>query len=638
MTIVFDLIGIAILLILLVYFTNKRGAMLPSYGVYYFLLIAMLAVGLLDILTGSLRMNGEVSAPVLAMAANILNQFLQIFLASGFSAYLICVSSIDMRISRHWMMLIYLPVLLGLVTIIFFAGRGLAIGELPWSFRAHPVLVTVLVIYVAFEFFISTGICVHHRKTLGQKNMVRLIMMAMYADAVLIVQLLYHDKLILVFFTALLFVDILLVIQKPEEVLDSSNALKRKYIYDAVEQQFRRGKPFLMVFIRILDYNVLQDSLGVEDTEQFMRQITAYLFTVRFNTLVIRLDQDMIAVRIPIKDPHDSENLFREIRERFSEPWHSGLLESMLSVGYLRAEFPREVPNMESFHRVLGNLNMAKMQPGEEFPIAKLLGDDREKKMLAAIRRGLEEGNFEVYYQPIYSTHDKRVVAAEALIRLIDPEMGTLPTEPMIALAEREGYILQIGEFVFNEVCRFYSECKLNEIGIEYIEVNLSAVQVMQNRLAEEFLEVMKKYGLGPERINFEITESSAINANAAVSRNIEHFESNGVSLSLDDYGTGYSNISYLYNVPFLIMKIDKSILWGSEGNKKADIILRNTFRMAQRLKMKVVMEGVETEAQIRKLLTLNCDYFQGFYFSKPVNGKLFIEYVKNFSLPEVCR
>ena len=87
-----------------------------------------------------------------------------------------------------------------------------------------------------------------------------------------------------------------------------------------------------------------------------------------------------------------------------------------------------------------------------------------------------------------------------------------------------------------------------------------------------------------------------------------------------------------------MIMKVDKSILWTSEKNEKADIILKNTFRMAKRLKMKVVMEGVETEEQIKKLLALDCDYFQGFYFSKPVEGKKFIDYVKGFSLPEVCK
>ena len=103
-------------------------------------------------------------------------------------------------------------------------------------------------------------------------------------------------------------------------------------------------------------------------------------------------------------------------------------------------------------------MNLVHMQPGEEYPVSKLLGDDKEQQMLKAIRRALDEDGFQVYYQPIYSTREKKVIAAEALIRLFDPEYGFIPPEPLIALAEKEGYILRIGEIVFKEVCRFYSK------------------------------------------------------------------------------------------------------------------------------------------------------------------------------------
>lgn len=161
--------------------------------------------------------------------------------------------------------------------------------------------------------------------------------------------------------------------------------------------------------------------------------------------------------------------------------------------------------------------------------------------------------------------------------------------------------------------------------------------QCMHHKLAENFLEIMKEYGLSSSQINFEITESSAMVSNAALISNINYFEENGVSLSLDDYGTGYSNVSYLYQMPFQILKIDKSILWSSETNQKADFTLRSIFNMTNKLGLHVVVEGVETEAQIVKLLKLGCDYFQGYYFSKPIPGKDYIRYLEEFQLPEVC-
>ena len=210
-----------------------------------------------------------------------------------------------------------------------------------------------------------------------------------------------------------------------------------------------------------------------------------------------------------------------------------------------------------------------------------------------------------------------------------------------IPIAEKEGYILRIGKFVFEEVCRFYSENKLEEKGIEYIEVNLSVVQCMQYRFAEEFIEIMNKYGIKPSQINFEITETSATTSYNAMIRNLNVFNvfnDNGVSLSLDDYGTGYSNISYIYTLPFDRIKVDKCILWSADSNPKAYVTLKNTFQMAKKLNMSLVMEGVETEEQVRRLLDLQCDYFQGYFFSKAVNGGEFIKYIEEFSLPDVCK
>jgi EAL domain-containing protein (putative c-di-GMP-specific phosphodiesterase class I) len=357
------------------------------------------------------------------------------------------------------------------------------------------------------------------------------------------------------------------------------------------------------------------------------------VFWFEKNCLILKLSDDLKEEKR--KTP---EEILKEICNRFEEPWRFGWIQSMLSAAFITANCPEEIPTMDDFQKVINRVPREEMEAGDVLPVRRLLSENEDAHILEAIRRALKDRSFQVYYQPIYSTKEKKVVAAEALIRLFDPEYGFIPPEEMIMMAEREGYILEIGEIVFTEVCRFYSENYLDKMGIRYIEVNLSAVQCMQQRLAEEFMEIMRRFNISSEKINFEITETSAMISNAVVSHNISHFELHGVSLSLDDYGTGYSNISYLYNLPFMFMKVDKSILWSAESNEKADIILRNIFRMAQRLHLKVVMEGVETEEQIRKLLELKCDYFQGFYFSKPVCGKDFMEYVRNFKLPEICK
>jgi EAL domain-containing protein (putative c-di-GMP-specific phosphodiesterase class I) len=261
--------------------------------------------------------------------------------------------------------------------------------------------------------------------------------------------------------------------------------------------------------------------------------------------------------------------------------------------------------------------------------VEKLLVDNEGKHMLEAIKRALSDNTFQVYYQPIYSTAEKKIVAAEALIRLFDPEYGFMPPEDMIRMAETEGYILQIGEIVFRKVCEFYKNNELDRKGIEYIEVNLSPIQCAQRKMAEEFEAIMKEYGIKPKQINFEITETATTNEVDNFIRNMKNFYLRGIDLSLDDYGTGYSNISYLYHVPFTVMKIDKSILWSAEKNEKAKVTLENTYKLAKKLKLKVVQEGVENEEQIKRLLELECDYFQGYYFSKPVQKQVFLDFLR---------
>lgn len=634
----FNYVGMAVTMVLLIYFQSKRSSVIASYRMFYLVLADLMFIGILD-LTGMICINNPGLTSSFAVSCiSIINVFFQIFLFIGFTIYVLCVATIDTNPPKYWLNLIYTPGLIQMLLAAVLGIRGYFMGDGPDAFKYNPVLQVVLVVGVLYEVTIILIIGIRYNKVLGMKRNIHAVTSGAILSIGVVIQIIKPDYYVMVFFGAVVMMDLLMSVQKPEEIFEGSNAMKKKYLYGSAEMDFDRGKSFGVIFIKILDYAVLMDSLGKEDTEAIFKHVTAFLTDLKRYAQVFQLDGDLMAVKFQSKDREEEDSLFEEVKARFKEPWRSGFMETMLSAGFMRFSCPSEVKNMESFVHIMGNLNLVQLQPGEEYPVEKLMGDDKEQQMLKAIRRALDEDGFQVYYQPIYSTREKKVIAAEALIRLFDPEFGYIPPEPMIGLAEKEGYILRIGEIVFKEVCRFYSENKLDKLGIEYIEVNLSAVQCVQSRLAEQFIGIMKDYRLGPERINFEITESSAMINDAEVARNIARFEELGVSLSLDDYGTGYSNISYLYNLPFMIMKVDKSILWTSEKNEKADIILKNTFRMAKRLDMKVVMEGVETEAQIRKLMLLDCDYFQGYYFSKPVEGKKFIEYVKGFSLPEVCR
>ncbi|MCR5128598.1 MAG: EAL domain-containing protein [Lachnospiraceae bacterium] len=639
---VFDYVGLFMLIVMLLYFRPKGQSALASYRVFYIILFSLLLTAGLDILAVVYRMQPEVLPKEAVALINLFNCMVQLFVVVAYTAYLKAITQMESWLTKGWSRMIYLPYIIAFAITSVFAVRNCMIGERGDTFRDHPILKILFAILLFYYLITALIIGLQSQGVLGRKRTTHLMISAVLLEGLQLMQVMYTRIYIVVFFSALVMLHVMLLVQRAEKLFDSADALKKEVLIRSTEEDYQTQRDFFVMFIRFLDYDVLEDAIGQEDAEAFMRQAVIYLNGLRRDDLVFRIEKSCLLLKLPKNEKEERWGTPEEIREavckRFGEPWRAGLMQSMMSAAFVTANCPEEIPNIDDFQKVVDRIQKADMEAGEILPVRKLLSENEDAHILEAIRRALKEHTFQVYYQPIYSTKEKKIVAAEALIRLFDPEYGFIPPEAMITMAEKEGYILEIGEIVFTEVCRFYSENQLDRIGIRYIEVNLSAVQCMQTRLAEEFMEIMRRFNLSAEQINFEITETSAMISNAVVSHNISHFELHGISLSLDDYGTGYSNISYLYNLPFMFMKIDKSILWSAESNEKADIILRNIFRMAQRLHLRVVMEGVETEDQIRKLLALKCDYFQGYYFSKPVSGKDFIEYVRNFTLPEICK
>ncbi len=171
--------------------------------------------------------------------------------------------------------------------------------------------------------------------------------------------------------------------------------------------------------------------------------------------------------------------------------------------------------------------------------------------MDSILNRAITRQSFEMYYQPIYSIKEKKFVSAEALIRLNDLEHGFISPAVFIPAAESKGLILPIGDFVLESVYRFISELDFERLGLKYIEVNLSVAQCLQKDLPQKIEQLEKKYQVSPDRINFEITETTYENIGDVIHENLQAITARGYSFSLDDYGTGYSNIqrSWLWRV-----------------------------------------------------------------------------------------
>ncbi len=252
----------------------------------------------------------------------------------------------------------------------------------------------------------------------------------------------------------------------------------------------------------------------------------------------------------------------------------------------------------------------------------------REKSMELMLEQAMKEERIEVFYQPIYSTKDHKFVSAEALVRMRDPEGRLVPPASFIPVAERNGKILQLGEIVFDKVCRFFAEQHLEQCGLHYIEVNLSVVQCSYEPLAEEYISIMKKYQINPEYINLEITESASMSAKKTLLRNMRRLQEFGVRFSLDDFGTGQSNLNYIVDMPVDIVKFDREMSQAFFRDEKARYVMHAAMQMIQGMQLKIVSEGIEDEEQYHKMESLGIDYIQGYYFSKPLPETEFVEFL----------
>ena len=246
-----------------------------------------------------------------------------------------------------------------------------------------------------------------------------------------------------------------------------------------------------------------------------------------------------------------------------------------------------------------------------------------------AIRKCVNDRKFEVYYQPTYYLEGYRLHGAEALVRMHDEEIGFVSPEEFIPMAEQIGLIEQIDDFVLGEVCGFLASGVPAQRGMECINVNLSVIQCIRPGFFEHIVEIVDSYKVDHSLINFEITESVGAESYEKLAIVANQLKSAGFSLSMDDYGTGYSNMEGIFSLNFDIIKIDKSLLWSAEKKKRGYVILKNSVQMIHDLGRLVLVEGVETEAHIEMLRKLGVDFLQGYYFSKPVPKDDFLKVIE---------
>jgi EAL domain-containing protein (putative c-di-GMP-specific phosphodiesterase class I) len=236
------------------------------------------------------------------------------------------------------------------------------------------------------------------------------------------------------------------------------------------------------------------------------------------------------------------------------------------------------------------------------------------------MRRGIEQDEFRVYYQPKVDLHTGNIVSLEALVRWQHPKRGFVSPGKFIPFAEETGLIEPLGKIVLETACRDAVRWQ-TEAEPLVVAVNLSAIQFRNPNLVQEVADILSRTGLPPEALELEITESAVLGDVNATIETLSELKSLGIRLAIDDFGTGYSNLGHLRRFPVDVLKIDQSFVRGMSGNHDDTPIVEAVVSLAKALNLHVVAEGVETAQQMEQLKEMGCDLGQGFYFAKPLSN-----------------
>ena len=408
--------------------------------------------------------------------------------------------------------------------------------------------------------------------------------------------------------------------------------LLRERLQSACERGRHGSLALAVLYIDLDRFKILNESLGHEVADRLLREIARRL-THTFsgaNTIARLSGDEFVAVLEAYGSLSNLAHSGSRLLSRIGKPIIVDGQELVLGASIGVSLMP---DNARDATTLLLQANMAMRHAKHlggntlQFFTERLRVPSLENlKLENQLRRAIDEGQLEVFYQPRLSLADDRIEAAEALVRWHHPQQGLLAPGYFIALAEETGLIIPLGEFVLRQACRQARQWQLDGQAEIRVSVNLSVKQLRQGNLVTLVRQVLEETGLPAQMLELELTESQLLDDidNAiSISRQLRAL---GVRLAIDDFGTGYSSLSYLKRFPVDFVKIDRSFISELEQFGEDAAIVRAIIAMVHSLELQVVAEGVETQAQMDFLKEQHCDEVQGYLISRPVPAEQFAQ------------
>ena len=636
----FDIAALLIAIFLLIGMFSKKLYRSSSSKAYIILIVIL---GITTIFDSLSCFNKYLSINALVVGTTFYHLFRNILLLY-YLIYIISICNLEsvIRRKKYLMIFIFLPItiILGLVISnpwtkwIFYydyIDNENLVSEYP-IYHRNSLMIFIYVNSIIYFTYILI-ILIKYRKLFTKRELASIAAIFPLTIISLLIQFFNSGYLVEMMFSSFAAILISISIERPEEFIDEKFYIgSSKYFIKNAKRLYLLKEESYIVILKIKNYFELYNQFNYDEAINYVRLMINELqkgYKALDKTFSpYYLNDGIFGVFLA------DENMANSIAEQVIVDMNRIKTKKTKYVPDSQIVIVNVLKDFKNYQELLFFINNYKNRLAFDNDIVKFkdIKNDELYKIMSnidiIIDNGLKNNEFEVYYQPIYNVRSGKFHSAEALVRLFSKDYGFIPPSLFIPYAEKNGMVIDIDYFVFESVCKFISSDDYKNLGLDYIEVNFSTFDCINPNLYSNIIGLMEKYGVKPNQINIEITESfDSLNEKMAT-ENINKLKEYGLTFSLDDYGTGYSNIERFSILPISLVKIDKSLV-DSSDDQKMYTVLKNTFSLIKSLKRKTIIEGVETKAQADAFIGFDCDNIQGYYYSRPLPQDDFVKFIK---------
>ncbi|MGB1030097.1 MAG: putative bifunctional diguanylate cyclase/phosphodiesterase [Pseudoalteromonas marina] len=406
----------------------------------------------------------------------------------------------------------------------------------------------------------------------------------------------------------------------------------RRFFYEEIQTLISNDNTsFALIFLDLDGFKDVNDSLGHDYGDLLLHHVANRLKTcIKDEDIIARLGGDEFTLILKNANQTIAVKVADKIKQALLKPIQLKEETVCVTASIGITLYPEHGSTVEKLvKRADQAMYLSKKKGRNRYEFFSYSIEEKateKRKLIEEIKLGLKESQFELYYQPIFSVDGKSITKAEALIRWNHPQKGLIGPNEFIPMAEKNGLISDIGRWVKSQAIQ---DCTLfNKISKRLIQVSVNTSPLEIDRSGEwveQWIQASEQFNLPEHSVLIEVTENTLMGTDSEIKRQLKRLSEFQIDVAIDDFGVGYSSLAYLQRLDIDILKIDRSFIKDIEKNDNSIALVRAIITMAHNLNVEVVAEGVEKQEQYMLLKQMQCDYIQGYYFSKPVSKKVFV-------------